>query len=445
LAKGGEELRKASRFRLIASVLGVVAFLLAAPGAEAAPSNPNPVIFVHGFVGSGAQFETQKMRFQSNGYPNDGRIATLEYDSTFGTESRERVHQKLDVLIKILRDRTGKAQVDILGHSLGTSVMQEYLNSSTTRAAKVAHYVNVDGNEADSPPGGVPTLAVWAGRGTPGREITGAQNVTIPNQTHVQVATSAEAFVEYYKFFIGSPPATTRVVPQTGQITIQGRVVLFPQNRGADGATLQVWEVAAAGGRRKTASPSASVAIGPSGQWGPIPITAGRHYEFNVLRVGSPPQHIYYEPFVRSDHLVRLLVSDALAALVEKSDNHSGMVIIRYKELWGDQGSENDILTINGTNVCNAAICPVSKRVNAVFAFDQGSDGQTDLSAPNPAFSTLPFITGVDIFVPADIPPIGKVSVGLKSRGVGPVRTLNFPNFASTRHLIAVQLNDFEQ
>jgi hypothetical protein len=437
--------KSTSTCRLVASVLAVVGLLFAASATEAQASNPNPVIFVHGFVGSGSQFETQKMRFQSNGYPNDGRIATLEYDSTFGTESREQVYQKLDVLIKILRDKTGKAKVDVLGHSLGTSVMQDYLNSSAGRAAKVAHYVNIDGNEADAPPGGVPTLAVWAGRGTPGREITGAQNVTIPNQTHVQTATSAESFVEYYKFFTGSPPATTRVVPQTGQITVKGRVLLFPQNRGQDGATVQVWEVTAAGGRRKTASPLASVTVGPSGDWGPIPITTGRHYEFTVLRTGSLPQHYYYEPFLRSDHLIRLLTSDAIAALVQKSDESTALLLIRYKELWGDQGAENDIVRINGTNVCNAATCPIDKRVNALFAFDRGSDGQTDLSSPDPAFSSLPFITGVDIFVPAAIPATGTVSVGLRSRGVGPVRTLNFPNFASTRHLITVQLNDYEQ
>jgi hypothetical protein len=121
------------------------------------------------------------------------------------------------------------------------------------------------------------------------------------------------------------------------------------------------------------------------------------------------------------------------------------MVLIRYKELWGDQGAENDVLRINGTNICNAATCPIDKRVNAVFAFDRGTDEQTDLSAPNPAFSSLPFITGVDIFVPAAIPATGNVSVALRSRGAGPIRTLNFPNFASTRHLITVQLNDYEQ
>jgi hypothetical protein len=323
--------------------------------------------------------------------------------------------------------------------------MQEYLNSSPARAANVAHYVNIDGREADSPPGGVRTLALWAGRGTPGRSIEGATNVTIPNQTHVQTATSAKSFARIYRFFTGKAASTTRILPEGGQITVKGRAVLFPHNRGNAGTTLEIWEGDGATGRRTGANPVARIPIGESGNWGPVPIVAGRHYEFVRLRSGLPALHYYYEPFLRSDHLVRLLDSDALNALVEKSHRHTAVVLIRYKELWGDQGSESDILTINGTNVCNAATCPISKQVNAVFAFDRGSDGRTDLSAPHPAFSQLPFITGVDVFIPAAIPPTGTVSIGLTSRGVGPVRTVNFPNFASLTEGVIVQLSDFER
>lgn len=440
---------KASALRFIASALAAVGLLLSAPAAEAEPKvkasfDQNAVIFVHGFVGSGAQFESQKMRFTSQGYP--GRYVTvLEYDSTFVTETRQQVYARLDQLIADLKRQTGRPQVDLLGHSLGTSLMQDYLNGSSDRAANVAHYVNIDGREADAPPGGVPTLAIWAGRGEPGRSIEGATNVTIPNQTHVQVATSAESFAEFYRFFTGKKPSTTRIMPEHRQITIAGRALLFPHNRGVLGATLEIWEVDGTTGQRTSASPVARLGIGASGDWGPVAIKAGRHYEFALLRPGIPTLHYYYEPFLRSDHLIRLLDSDALNALVEKSDRHVAVVIIRYKELWGDQGSESDILTIDGTNLCNDATCPINQRVNAVFAFDEGSDGRTDLSAPHPVFSQLPFITGVDIFIPADTPPTGTVSVGLRSRGAGPVRTLNFPNFASTTDGVIVQLNDFEQ
>src|SRR5438270_13332654 len=40
----------------------------------------NGVIFVHGFEGSGSQFESQKMRLASSGYP-DSYVTVFEYNS----------------------------------------------------------------------------------------------------------------------------------------------------------------------------------------------------------------------------------------------------------------------------------------------------------------------------------------------------------------------------
>lgn len=430
--------------RWVASLCAVAGLLLAAPLAQAQSSfDQNGVLFVHGFVGTGSQFESQKLRFMSNGYP-ERWVDAIDYDSTFATESRAQVHTRIDGLIAELKRRTGRPKVDLLGHSLGTSVLQEYLGSSPERAANVAHYVNIDGGQADALPGGVPTLAVWAGRGAPGRRIVGATNVTLPNQTHVQAATSAEAFVEYHKFFTGRAPAHD-IVPQAGRITIAGRALHFPVNRAAVGSTLAIWEVDGATGQRRGSSPLASTAIGESGDWGPVEVTAGRHYEFEITRPGAPAHHHYYEPFVRSDHLVRLLESDVLANGGERGPRHAAAVILRYKELWGDQPGQNDVLSINGANVCTETVCPVDKRVNAVFFTDRKMDGQSDLSQPDPVYSALPFVTGVDLFAPAAIPPAGTTTVEIRSRGGGPARALNMPNFASVTDVASVQLNDFDR
>ena len=437
-------LRSRGTFRLGGAACLVLALLLVGSPAATAQErfDQNGVIFVHGFVGTGAQFESQKLRFMSNGYP-ESWIEAIDYDSTFATESRSDVHARIDRLVAEMKQRTGRPKVDILGHSLGTSVMQEYLNSSAERAANIAHYVNVDGRTADAPPGGVPTLAVWAGRGRPDRQIAGATNVTVPNQTHVEVATSRESFVEYHKFFTGKAPAHD-IVPQSGEVTIEGRVLHFPVNRGVAGATLEVWEVAPESGRRTGDAPVTRVAIGESGDWGPVKVVAGRHHEFVVIRPGVQTHHHYYEPFVRSDHLVRLLESDLLTQLGDRG-NHVAGVVLRYKELWGDQEGQNDVLAINGTNVCVPALCPISKQVNAMFFFDRGSDGRTDLSSPDPRFSSLPFVAAADVFVPAAIPPAGKATVELRSRGGGPPRAVNFPNFSSLTDTVTVQLNDFDR
>jgi pimeloyl-ACP methyl ester carboxylesterase len=440
-------MHRARSFRVVVSALLVGGLLFAAPLVEAGPkpSSVNPIIFVHGGAGSGAQFESQKMRFTSNGYPAD-LITVLEYDSTFSINTMADVHATLDQLVAELKADTGRDQVDILGHSLGTTVMHAYL-ATPARAANVAHYVNIDGRTSTSPPGGVPTLAIWAGLGAPGRAIGGATNVTLPGQTHVQSATSAEAFAEMHRFFTGEDPHTTGIVA-AGQITIAGRAVIFPQNTGVPDATLEIWRVGDRTGQRKFKQPEASIAIGGDGSWGPIKVERGKHYEFALLRTGARTHHFFYEPFGRSDHLIRLLTSVPGGGvtdgpLIPKSDRHSQLTILRYKEMWGDQPAGNDVLEVNGVNGCTAVICPRSKLVNSVQLVDWAGDGVSDLTAPVPFFFAQAFGTGADLFMPAAVPPDGQVSVRLASRGGGE-RTVNVPNFPSSTDRVTVQLNDFE-
>jgi pimeloyl-ACP methyl ester carboxylesterase len=444
------DLRRGAKSGFIASVLAAVFLVLvvpAAPGKPKAPSSfeQNPILFVHGIEGSGAQFESQKMRFMSNGYPASW-FDEVDYNSTRAVADKSEVDQQIDAAIAALEQRTGKSQVDVVAHSLGTSVMYDYLTNGSMaaeRRANVAHYINVDG-QSQNP--GVPTLAVWAGKGTPGRNMEGAENVTIPNQTHVQTCTSAESFVEYYKFLTGRPPARD-IVLQRGAIQIAGKALFFPENRGLSGATVQIWNVNDSG-RRTTTAPHASIAITDGSQgggaWGPVTVEAGKRYEFALVRTGVPTLHVYYEPFVRSDYTLRLLESDAIQTYAGQRPGSLSAVNIRYKELWGDQDAESDQLLINGLNVCTPGLCPISKQVNAFFAFDRNRDGQTDLSSPDPVLGNLPFLQGADVFIPASSPPSGTTSFQLLSRGAGPLRTLRTPNWDSTSDGVIIQWNDFE-
>src|SRR5881396_950683 len=250
----------ARTLRFIAPALtGAVLVLSGASAADAASSfKQNPIVFVHGIEGSGAQFESQKMRFMSNGYP-ERWIDEVDYNSTRAVADKSEVDQQIDDAIAALEQRTGKSQVDVVAHSLGTSVMYDYLtngNMAAQRRANVAHYINVDGQNKNP---GVPTLAVWAGRGTPGRNMDGAENVTIPDQTHVQTCTSAESFVQYYLFLTGRLPSHD-IVPQTRFVRIAGKALNFPQNAGLLGATVQIWPVDV-NGLRSTTTPLASIVI----------------------------------------------------------------------------------------------------------------------------------------------------------------------------------------
>ena len=389
-------------------------------------------------------------------------IFAFEYDSGFTTENMATVQTRLDGFIDTIKTSTGADQVYTLGHSLGTFVMQTYLKSSPAHAAKVAKYVNIDGGTATSLPGNVPTLAIWAGRGNPGRQIVGATNVTIPNQAHVQVATSAESFVEMYKFFTGNDPVTNQIVPEPpGQVRLAGRAVFFPQNSGVGDATLEIWEVNGNTGARISHQPKATYTLTGTGKadgaWGPFKAQGLKHYEFVLLREGARPHHFYFEPFIRSNYLVRLLTSPTggIGDQMERDGNSAALVITRQKEWWGNQGADNDVLTINGTNIINAATCPLPKPLTSpspqmgvigIFAYDRYLNGATDLSAPIPYFYGLTFMTGVDIYVPAADPPNGTISLVLTPRGGGGnTQVINFPNWASLNHSVSIPFNDYIQ
>jgi pimeloyl-ACP methyl ester carboxylesterase len=433
---------------LLALVSGIVATGPAVSAAPAAPAGVRPVIFVHGGAGSGSQFETQALRFASNGYPI-GHLDVHEYDSTFANNTMAQVWAGLDALIAHHLRKMRADRVDLLGHSLGTFVVQGYLNSSPERAARVAHYVNLDGATAGAPPGGVETLAVW-GEGNPARQIVGATNYYAPNQSHTQVVTSPETFVEIFEFFTGREPTTTDVVPEPpGQVSLAGEANLFPVNLGADGTRVEIWEVDGGTGHRIGAHPRATFDVAPDGKWGPFRANGKKHYEFAVVWAADQVHHFYYQPFLRSDHLIRLLTSEpgtGLGALIERSDNHSALVISRNKEWWGNQGAENDVLEINGANILNAANSPRTKRVIGIFAFDAGVDGVTDLSAPLAPFFAQPFLTGMDVFIPATPAATGTVGVTMTARhGDGDIETVNLPDWASTNHRSTIQFRDFSQ
>jgi pimeloyl-ACP methyl ester carboxylesterase len=428
--------------RLISIATAAVLALTAAPvtahgGGPAA--DYRPVVFVHGSAGSASQFESQTRRLTSNGYPID-RIEAHEYDSPNIATILPAVFAGLDDRIARLTARTGADRVDIVAHSLGTFVLQSYLASSPARAARVAHYVNLDGRTATAPPGGVPTLAVW-GEGDQTRAIAGATNVYMPDQSHTQTVSSEESFREMFRFFRGPDPRTTRIVPDPrGVARISGRAVLFPSNAGVTDATLEVYRVSPLTGRRL--SRAHTQALTGDGAFGPITLDGRKRYEFAVVRPGAATHHFYFQPFLRDDAFVRLLTSrpgEGLGALVETSDRHTALTVQRQKEWWGGEG---DHLWINGTDILNAANAPRAKRVIGIFAFDAGSDRRTDLTAPLPAFFAQTFITGMDVFIPAAPAHLGLASIVVGQRGGGH-QVAMVPNWRSSEHRITVNIDDF--
>ena len=422
--------------------------------AKVCPETPlyvKPIVFIHGMAGSAQQFESQAMRFASNGWPTDYLFA-FEWTAAFPSpETPAERTARLDAFVDSVLAQTGADKVYLMGHSAGTAVSFGYL-AYPPFAAKVAKYVNIDGMTATALPGGVPTLAIWAeiagsGAVNPPREIVGATNVLLEGQFHVQSATSAEAFAAMFEFFTGEAPATTDIVPvPPGQVRLAGRAVFFPANQGVGDATVEIWEVDDATGARKYAEPEATYALSGTGYydgtWGPFEANGMKHYEFVLLREGFRPHHFYFEPFMRSNYFVRLLTSPpgGIGEYMDQSDSHSNIVVSRQSEF-----RDEDVLEVNGDNVL-AALTPITKAIIGLFVYDNNEDGVSDLTQPVPLYHAITFMSGVDLYMPAAEPPDGTISIVVTPRwGDGKTQVINVPNWASSQHAMSVIVNDYVQ
>lgn len=408
-----------------------------------------PVLFVHGGAGSASQFESQAQRFIANGYPRS-YLATYEYNTSPPDFVQTTV--QLDAAIDALLLSTGADQVNLMGHSMGTEVSRIYL-SDPERAAKVHRYVNLDGREGDSPPGGVPTLVLWGQYVD--REVVGAENVypSVEDPVgHIEVATAADSFARMYRFFnADNAPATTRIPEADGDhVWISGRANIFPANVGAVGTVLEISEVDPTTGRPLGSQPDHSQPIGEDGHWGPMRINKGGSYEFVLRRPGvaNADHYFYREPYLQDNHQIRLNTSapgTGVGALLHRSPNHTNLSISRDMELWGDQGERNDVLRVNGTNVITAQTGPLLQRLSNIFLHDRNSDGVSNLGFADPVFHAIPFMSGLDLFLPAATEPDDVIAIELISRrGTGSQQQINVPNWPSSQvRSVSVHFRDY--
>jgi hypothetical protein len=231
-------------------------------------------------------------------------------------------------------------------------------------------------------------------------------------------------------------------------VTVAGRAVLFPENVGVDGATVEVWRVDPRTGHRIGDGPRATFPIDASGEFGPVRVNGRWHLELAIVRPDAGTHHLYTEPFLRSDHFLRLNTSPPggpLDAITPDSDVTTNLVVTRMRELWGDQGDASDRLIVDGTDVLTAATSPRAGVNLAVFLHDDGLDGVTDVGKGELfPFNLLTFLTAVDVAIPASPDGSGTVRVVEVPRGGDPT-VLNVPNWPSSTDPVTVQFRDTDQ
>lgn len=404
-----------------------------AAGAPLQVTNQLPIVFVHGYLGSGAQYRSPAMRFDSNGYPAD-RIRAFDYSSD---------SSGLDAFIDGVRREFGVTQVRVAAHSLGTLVMLGYL-LNPFQSAKVQRYVALDG---------VSPICIW---GTQCTSITAASL----GQTHIEASLSPESFARQYQFFTGQAPQTTQITTQPGTIRIAGRALNFQVNTPATGTTGQLWPTNPTTGSRTTSSPQATFTIGADGNFGPLDVTSGQSYEIALTRPGVGIMHYYYQPFTHSTYLIRLQVPEATGGQITNTNfgpNHAAAVVLRYREWWraSGHGAQVDTLDIGttggaGTQPSVNVLSRVTGDIAGVHVHDNVASPRQSTLDPLAYFSSQPFQTGVDVFMPAATPANGTITFANNPRGNAAKRqTIATPNWASlsggTRHALLVEFNDYVQ
>jgi pimeloyl-ACP methyl ester carboxylesterase len=427
-----------------------------------------PVLFVHGTSGSASQFESQAQRFLANGYPKS-YLAVFEYDTgpfaaafsdvaaitklLYDADFHARINAKID---QLLTD-SGAEKVNLIGHSLGTLVCNAFMKTDNN-AQRIARYVNVDGTDGQgtgTPFANVETLALWG----MGNDDTNALGETAtddhdPTQSHIEVCTSATSFAKIYQFFNDKAPATTEIPKATGEtVTIAGKANIFPENVGANGMTLNIYEVDPNTGFRVSASPiDDGWDISDNGDWGPLEVKKGAAYEFVLEHdTVADATHIFYrEPFYADDYFVRLNTArpgEGLSAKLTHSADHTVMTIARDREMWGDQGDGNDLLLVNGEQVLTEEAAAQSRRLSSLFLSDENGSKSSDFTTIA-SVNEESFISGIDFYIEAASPPDQTtVSLELTPRGGnGAKQTINVPNWRSSEvRTVSVQFRDFVQ
>jgi len=141
-----------------------------------------------------------------------------------------------------------------------------------------------------------------------GADIDSVTNVKQDTYDHYEVATNAETFAEMYRFFRdGEEPETTAIL-ESESIVVSGKALTLGENQPEVDATIEVYELDSATGKRIGTTADFSFTADADGYWGPFTAKANTHYEFFIIPADPAARilHYYREPFVRSNPLVYL-------------------------------------------------------------------------------------------------------------------------------------------
>jgi len=363
-----------------------------------------PVVFVHGFLGSGDTWAPQVQRFASNGHCAD-RFFAFDWNSLGGGGADILLDRFIDSVLMV----TGAEKVHLAGHSAGGGRGYSYL-ADPARAAKVISYVHIGSgaNKAPAGPGGnISTMNIYStdDRVVPGGDIPGALNVKLTGLDHYQVATSAETFAHMYRFFNNSDPLTTDILPLKS-ITIGGRCLSLGTNQPAEGTIIDIFRADDRG--NPSGQPVATLKVPANGNWGPVEVSPDHHYLFRLSseRPGFRGINYYFEPFERDNPLVYLRTFPSgmspVGLLLAALPNNDDLSVISIFSSSQAVINGRDDLSLNGIRLSTPALAGAQSTMISLFCYDDRNDGQ-GTGEPIALFLSMPFLRGADV-------PIGTIA-----------------------------------
>ncbi|MDP1961651.1 MAG: hydrolase [Reyranella sp.] len=348
------------------------------------PAEPGlpPVIFVHGNGDSSALWINNLWRFEANGYRRNQLFAIdFTYPNALRDDAKpqpfrsstEDQMKELAAFVTQVQKATRRRRVALVASSRGGNAVRSYLKNGggaefishavlcgTPNKGIVISDTLLVGSEfngsapflkglnagADDLIAGVEMMAIRSDKfdkyaqpdgrfvGAPGKptgvgfdatELRGARNVILDGLDHREVAFHKLAFAAMYEHIAGKPPASMFIAQEPLPV-LNGKVTGIADglytNIAVAGAEVEIFEVDAKTGERKSAVAVHRKTTGDDGVWGPYIARSDMNYEFVLRMSAQPVTHTYRSPFLRSSDVVHLR-----PAQFAKSDEGAGAIV----------------------------------------------------------------------------------------------------------------------
>jgi pimeloyl-ACP methyl ester carboxylesterase len=370
-----------------------------------------PIVFVHGFMGSGDNWATQIQRFSANGFCED-KLFVFDWNTVGGSSNTTAL---LDKFIDDVLQKTNSQKVNLVGHSAGGGLCYNYLKDSL-QALKVAKYVHIGSSKMKTAAGKnaqIPTMNIYSIDDMvmkTGGDIAGAINVKQTGNDHMQVATSVPTFMAMYNFFTGSKKnVITSLSSKEFYKIIGGKGVVLAENTALAFDSFKVNIINPKTGERyptKNSQPNGDyvnwTVFGKDGSFA-FNITKENYTEFEVRPKNGRKLFYYFEPLVSNNKAVylRALPTTGMAAKmlgnIPNDDKQTALAIFTANNA---VIAGRDTLAIDSIPLSLPQLMPASKTSIATFLFDDGDELTSGKALKS--LSAAPFITGVDVFIKAD-------------------------------------------